>query len=71
MKAIASFLAADTPLNEPDARDEFRRRFLGLASEANRRDEITQSKFNELAALVGMNRQEVRGVLESAGFTHA
>lgn len=70
-KAIANFLAADVPLNEPDTRDEFRRRFLGLALEANRREEITQSKFNELAAIVGMNRQEVQHVLESAGFAHA
>ena len=67
-KAIADFLAADDPADEREMRDEFRRRFLGLALEANRREEITLSKLTELAAMVGMDRQEVRGVLSSAGF---
>jgi hypothetical protein len=49
-------------------RDEFRRRFLGLALEANRREEITLSKLTELAAMVGINRQEVQSILSSAGF---
>ena len=70
-KSIADFLATDIATNEPDSRDEFRRRFLGLALEANRREEITQSKFNELAAMVGMQRQDVRRALHSAGFTQA
>ncbi len=67
-KAIADFLAADDPADEREMRDEFRRRFLGLALEANRREEITLSKLTELAAMVGMDRQEVRRVLSSAGF---
>lgn len=67
-KAIADFLAADDPADEREMRDEFRRRFLGLALEANRREEITLSKLTELAAMVGMGRQEVRHVLSSAGF---
>ena len=67
-KAIADFLAADEPADERDMRDEFRRRFLGLALEANRREEITLSKLTELAAMVGINRKEVRRVLSSAGF---
>jgi Zn-dependent peptidase ImmA (M78 family) len=70
-KSIADFLAADIAINEPDSRGEFRRRFLGLALEANRREEITQSKFNELAAMVGMQRQDVRRALHSAGFTQS
>lgn len=70
-KAMADFLATDIAINEPDSRDEFRRRFLGLALEANRREEITQSKFNELAAMVGMQRQDVRRALHSADFTQA
>lgn len=70
-KAMADFLATDIAINEPDSRDEFRRRFLGLALEANRREEITQSKFNELASMVGMQRQDVRRALHSAGFTQA
>lgn len=70
-KAMADFLATDIAINEPDSRDEFRRRFLGLALEANRREEITQSKFNELAAMVGMQRQDVRRALHSADFMQA
>lgn len=70
-KAMADFLATDIAINEPDSRDEFRRRFLGLALEANRREEITQSKFNELAAMVGMQRQDVRRALHSAEFMQA
>lgn len=67
-KAIADFLAADDPADEREMRDEFRRRFLGLALEATRREEITLSKLTELAAMLGMDRQEVRRVLSSAGF---
>ena len=70
-KAIADFLAADIGINEPESRDEFRRRFLALALEADRREEFTQSKFDELAAMVGMERQDVRRALRSAGFTQA
>jgi Zn-dependent peptidase ImmA (M78 family)/DNA-binding XRE family transcriptional regulator len=70
-KTMADFLATDIAINAPDSRDEFRRRFLGLALEANRREEITQSKFNELASMVGMQRQDVRRALQSAGFTQA
>lgn len=67
-KAIADFLAADEPVDACEMRDEFRRRFLGLALEANRREEITLSKLTELAAMVGINRQEVQSILSSAGF---
>lgn len=67
-KAIADFLAADEPVDAREMRDEFRRRFLGLALEANRREEITLSKLTELAAMVGINRQEVQSILFSAGF---
>ena len=70
-KAMADFLATDIAINEPGSRDEFRRRFLGLALEANRREEITQSKFNELAAMVGMQRQDVRRAFHSADFMQA
>ena len=70
-RAIADFLAADDPAEERGTRDEFRRRFLGLALEANRREEITHSKLTELAAMVGMKRQDVERVLASAGFDQA
>jgi Zn-dependent peptidase ImmA (M78 family)/DNA-binding XRE family transcriptional regulator len=70
-RAIADFLAADDPVEEPGTRDEFRRRFLGLALEANRREEITQSKLTELAAMVGMKQQDVERVLSSVGLNQA
>jgi Zn-dependent peptidase ImmA (M78 family)/DNA-binding XRE family transcriptional regulator len=66
-KAMAEFLAADIEINERDSRDEFRRRFLGLALEAVRREEITASKFSELAGMLGLQRQVVSRAFESAG----
>jgi Zn-dependent peptidase ImmA (M78 family)/DNA-binding XRE family transcriptional regulator len=65
-KAIADFLAAPERSREDSARDDFRRRFLGLALEAYRREEITRSKFGELAAMVGMRRDDIRAALSSA-----
>ncbi len=70
-KAMAAFLATDVAIHEPDSRDEFRRRFLGLALEAIRREAITEDKFNELAAMVGMHRQDARRALRSAGIAQA
>jgi len=70
-RAIANFLAADDPVEERGTRDEFRRRFLGLALEANRREEITQNKLTELAAMVGMGRHDVERALSSAGLDQA
>ncbi|OGA47845.1 MAG: hypothetical protein A3G25_17580 [Betaproteobacteria bacterium RIFCSPLOWO2_12_FULL_63_13] len=70
-KAVADFLAAADPVEERATRDEFRRRFLGLALEANRREEITQSKLTELAAMVGMKPRDVARLLSSAGFDKA
>jgi Zn-dependent peptidase ImmA (M78 family)/DNA-binding XRE family transcriptional regulator len=65
-KAVAEFLAAPELSGEHSSREDFRRRFLGLALEAYRREEITQGKLNELAAMVGMRRDEVQAVLSSA-----
>jgi Zn-dependent peptidase ImmA (M78 family)/transcriptional regulator with XRE-family HTH domain len=65
-KAIADFLAAPERSREDSARDDFRRRFLGLALEAYRREEITRSKFGELAAMVGMRKDHIRAALTSA-----
>ena len=70
-KAIADFLAVADPVEEQETQDEFRRRFLGLALEANRREEITQSKLTELAAMVGMKRHDVERVLSSVGLDQA
>lgn len=65
-KAIADFLAAPEHSREDSSRDDFRRRFLGLAMEAYRREEITRSKFVELATMVGMRRNDVQAALSSA-----
>jgi Zn-dependent peptidase ImmA (M78 family)/transcriptional regulator with XRE-family HTH domain len=65
-KAIANFLAAPESAPEQSSRDDFRRRFLGLALEAYRREEITRSKLSELAAMVGMRRGDVQALLSSA-----
>ena len=70
-KAIADFLAVADPVEEQETQDEFRRRFLGLALEANRREEITQSKLTELAAMGGMKRHDVERVLSSVGLEQA
>jgi hypothetical protein len=64
-------IAADVPAEEPGTRDEFRRRLLGLALEADRCEEITQSKLTELAAMVGMKPRDVERLLSSAGLDKA
>lgn len=70
-KSMAAFLAADLEADEQKIKDEFRRRYLGLALEAYRREEITLSKLVELAAMVGMERHEVHVVLSSLGYEQA
>jgi Zn-dependent peptidase ImmA (M78 family)/DNA-binding XRE family transcriptional regulator len=57
-------------LPEPDheaRRHEFRRRFLGLALEAFRRDEISRGKLLELAAMVGASRNQVDRIVAELG----
>jgi len=66
-RAIAEFLRAAEPPPAKEEEEDFRRRFLGLALEAYRRDEITLSKLAELAAMVGVERSAVRATLASAG----
>ena len=65
-KSIAEFLAAPERTREDSSRADFRRRFLGLALEAYRREEITRSKLEELSAMVGMRREGIRAALISA-----
>lgn len=48
-------------------RNEFRQRFLGLALEAYRREEISKRKLMELAARVSVSAVEVDAMLESMG----
>jgi Zn-dependent peptidase ImmA (M78 family)/DNA-binding XRE family transcriptional regulator len=66
-RAIADFLRATDPPDRMDVREDFRRRFLGLALEAYRREEITRGKLAELADMVGVERAGVGTMLTSAG----
>ena len=57
-------------LTEPDheeMRSEFRHRFLGLALEAYRRDEISRGKLRELVAMVGLTTGELDQLLDDSG----
>jgi Zn-dependent peptidase ImmA (M78 family) len=64
---IADFLRAPEPVHGVGQRDDFRRRFLGLALEAYRRAEITRNKLNELASIVGVEHQSIGQTLASVG----
>lgn len=66
-RAIADFLRADDPTDRMDVREDFRRRFLALALEAYRREDITRSKLAELAGMVGVERAGIGSMLASAG----
>ncbi len=57
-KALATLLDLPEPDSEA-ARNQFRHRFLALALEAFRRDAITRAKVRELAATVGVSRNEL------------
>lgn len=62
--------AAFLDLPEPDhraARNEFRHRFLGLAMEAFRREEITRTKLIELAAMVSVSRSHLERIVDETG----
>ena len=62
---IAKFLAVREPEGDKTSREDFHRRFMGLALEAYRRNEITESKLTELAAMVNLDRKDVQNVLAS------
>jgi Zn-dependent peptidase ImmA (M78 family)/DNA-binding XRE family transcriptional regulator len=69
-EGVGKKLATLLDLPEPDAeiaRNEFRHRFLALALEAFRRDEITRSKLRELAEMVGASSGELDSVLTRGG----
>lgn len=57
-------------LPEPDdsiVRDEFHHRFLGLALEAYRREEISRGKLRELATMVDLTADELDRLVNDAG----
>ncbi|QSR84679.1 ImmA/IrrE family metallo-endopeptidase [Methylacidimicrobium sp. B4] len=65
-RKIARFLAA--PEVPTEDRSHLRRRFLALAREAYRREEITRRKFAELASMVGLGPQEMEEFIASANW---
>jgi len=66
-REIAEFLRASEPMNDAGRGDDFRRRFLRLALEAYRREQITRSKLNELASMVEVERVSLSRTLASVG----
>lgn len=65
-------LAGLLGLPEPDdetLRNQFRKRFIALALEAFRRDEISFGKLTELARMVNVERQEIEGAIASIGLS--
>ncbi len=63
-------LAEQLGLPEADheeTRNWFRRRFLGLALEAYRREEISRGKLTELASMLGLTADEIDRLIEDAG----
>jgi Zn-dependent peptidase ImmA (M78 family)/DNA-binding XRE family transcriptional regulator len=65
-KQIAAHLGLPEP-NHAAIRDGFRHRILGLALEAYRREEISRGKLTELAAMLGIGRDEIDSLIEDAG----
>jgi Zn-dependent peptidase ImmA (M78 family)/transcriptional regulator with XRE-family HTH domain len=64
--AVARALDLAPPDHEA-LRSAFRHRFIGLALEAFRRDEITRSKLAELAAMMDVSKLELGSLLEETG----
>ena len=58
-------------VNEAEARDEYRHRFLNLALEAFRRSEISRSKLSELGNMIGVGEIDLMELLGSVGWDTA
>lgn len=54
--------------DEHDVRDEYRHRFLSLALEAFRRDEISRAKLQELGKMVDLGPEQMTDLLDRIGF---
>jgi Zn-dependent peptidase ImmA (M78 family)/DNA-binding XRE family transcriptional regulator len=65
-KQLAELLGLTEP-NHTEVRSEFKHRFLGLALEAYRRDEISRGKLRELVALVGLTVDDLEQLIDEAG----
>lgn len=59
------------PVDEDAARDEYRHRFLSLALEAFRRDEISHAKLGELAGMIELSQSQLTDLLEKIGLLNA
>lgn len=66
-KQLAKLLGLAEPASE-EVRSEFKHRFLGLALEAFRRDEISRGKLRELVAMVNLTADDLERLLDDAGF---
>lgn len=66
-RQLANLLGLPEP-DHTEMRSEFKHRFLGLALEAYRRDEISRGKLRELGAMVGLPHDDLDRLLEEAGF---
>jgi Zn-dependent peptidase ImmA (M78 family)/transcriptional regulator with XRE-family HTH domain len=66
-KQISNLLGLPEP-DHSEIRNEFRHRFLGLALEAYRREEISRGKLKELAAMVSRPAEELENLLDNVGF---
>jgi Zn-dependent peptidase ImmA (M78 family)/transcriptional regulator with XRE-family HTH domain len=69
-KSVARLLQLPE-IDEEEARDEYRHRFLSLALEAFRRGEISRSKLNELGNMIGLAEFDMAELLESIGWESA
>ncbi|MCL2779730.1 MAG: ImmA/IrrE family metallo-endopeptidase [Polyangiaceae bacterium] len=65
-KQLATLLGLPEP-DHVEMRSEFNHRFLGLALEAYRRDEISRGKLRELVAMVGFVANDLDRLLDDAG----
>jgi hypothetical protein len=65
-EAVARALRLAAP-DHGALRSAFRHRFLGLALEAFRRERITRSKLEELAAMMEVSKLELSSLLEETG----
>jgi transcriptional regulator with XRE-family HTH domain len=65
-KQLAELLGLPEP-DHAEMRSEFKHRFLGLALEAFRRDEVSHGKLRELVAMVGLAADDLAQLVEDAG----
>ncbi|MFC1643212.1 helix-turn-helix domain-containing protein [Myxococcota bacterium] len=65
-KQIAKLLGLPEPDHE-ELRGRFKHRFLGLALEAFRRDEVSRGKLRELATMVDLTEDDLDLLLDEAG----